>query len=191
MKEEKILKLHKKYASKEEDLNLVWTHSLIIRDIALQLIQNLIKKNIKIDKNLVEIGALVHDIGCYDYYKDRDNVPYILHGFRGYEILKEEKFSEDIARIATTHLGVGIVKENIIKNNLPFEGKDYIPITLEEELISYADNFHSKSGPRFLTFKEASERLEGLWSDSPIIFDRFRKKFSEPNLEKLKKKYNK
>jgi len=123
---------------------------------------------------------LIHDIGCYDHYKDKENVPYILHGVIGYEILKKEGFEEEIARITMIHLGVGLVKENIIKNNLPFEAKDYIPITLEEELIAYADNFHSKAGPRFLSFEEARERLVGLWSDSPIIFDRFKKKFGEP-----------
>lgn len=190
MKEENIYQLHKKYASSEEKLDLVWTHSLIVRDIALELADNLIKNNIKIDKNLVEIGALVHDIGCYDYYKDKENVPYLLHGICGYKILQNEGFNEEIARMAMIHLGVGIVKENIIKNNLPFEKKDYIPITLEEELIAYADNFHSKAGPVFLNFEEARERLANLWSDSPIIFDRFRKKFGDIKIKKLENKYN-
>lgn len=182
MKERKIYKLHRKYTSSKEDLDLVWTHSLIVRDIALELVKNLKKNNIKIDKNLVEIGTLVHDIGCYDHYKDKKNIPYILHGVKGYEVLKKEGFKEEICRMAKIHLGVGLVKENIVANNLPLEKQDYIPVTLEEELVAYADNFHSKAGPRFLNFKEARERLVDLWTDSPIIFDRFKKKFGEPNL---------
>jgi uncharacterized protein len=183
MNQDIIYKLHQKYAEGEnqkELLDLVWGHSLIVRDIAIELANNLIKKGIKIDKELVEIGALIHDIGCYDYYKKINSMPYILHGIRGYEILKNEGFSEEIAKIATIHLGVGIVKENIVANNLPLEHKNFIPITLEEELVAYSDNFHSKKGPSFMTFEEAKEKLAGLWSESPIIFERFRKKFGEP-----------
>jgi len=110
-------------------------------------------------------------------------MPYILHGVRGYEILKNEGFEEEIARIATIHLGVGLIKENVLANNLPLEAKDYIPITLEEELVAYADNFHSKKGPVFINFSEAKEKLAGLWSESPIIFERFRKKFGEPEIK--------
>ncbi len=182
MNQDIIYKLHQKYAEGEKQqelLDLVWNHSLIVRDIVMQLVGNLTKKGIKINKELVEIGALVHDIGCYDYYKKTNDIPYILHGLRGYEILKNEGFAEEIARIATIHSGVGIVKENVVANNLPLEHKDFIPITLEEELVAYADNFHSKKGPSFLTFEEAKEKLAGLWSESPIIFERFRKKFGE------------
>ena len=180
MTQEEIYKLHQKYANSKEDLDKVWSHSLIIKEIAQQLIDDLIKKGIEIDKNLVKIGTLLHDIGCYEHYKDQKNVPYILHGVKGYEILKNEGFEEKFCRMAMIHLGVGIVKENIIVNNLPLKKQDYIPITLEEELVAYADNFHSKAGPRFLNFEEARERLAGLWNDSPIIFDRFKKKFGEP-----------
>jgi len=186
MTQEEIYKLHQKYAEGEKQkelLDLVWGHSLIVRDIALQLAGNLIKKGIKINKELVEIGTLIHDIGCYDYYKKIDNMPYILHGVRGYEILKNEGFDEEVARIATIHLGVGIVKENVVASNLPLEHKSFIPITLEEELVAYSDNFHSKKGPSFMTFEEAKDKLAGLWSESPIIFERFREKFGEPKLK--------
>lgn len=185
MTQEEIYKLHQKYAEGEKQnelLDLVWGHSLVVRDIALELADNLVKKGIKINKELVEIGALIHDIGCYDYYKKNGDMPYILHGIRGYEILKNEVVAEEIARMTIVHLGVGIVKENVIANSLPLEHKDFIPITLEEEVVAYADNFHSKSGPKFVTFEEAREKLAGLWPESPIIFERFRKKFGEPEI---------
>ena len=184
MTQEEIYKLHQKYANgNKEALDLVWNHSLIIENIVQELGENLIKNGIKINLELAKIGALIHDIGCYNYYKKIDNIPYILHGVKGYEILKNEGFDDEIARIAMIHLGVGLVKENIIKNNLPFEAKDYIPITLEEELIAYSDNFHSKGGPKFMNFEEAKEKLASLWSESPIIFERWRKKFGEPKLK--------
>jgi uncharacterized protein len=196
MNEKKIYQLHQKYSKGINEkmlLDVVWTHSLIVRDIALELANNLEKKNIKIDKKLLEIGALVHDIGCYQCYEfyGRNEGCYVQHGIKGYEILKNEGFSEEIARMAEVHLGVGIIRENIIANNLPLEEKDYIPMTLEEELVAYADNFHSKSGPRFLNLEEARKKILNLWAKSEIIFERFEKKFGKPDFEKLEKKYGK
>ena len=195
MNQEEIYRLHQKYSegiSQELLLDLVWGHSLIVRDVALQLIENLTKKDIKINKDLVETGCLIHDLGCYKCYPfyGRTEGPYIQHGVKGYEILKNEGLGEEIARIATIHLGVGLVKENVIASKLPLEVKDYMPITLEEELVAYADNFHSKSGPKFDEFEKSREKLATLWPESVIIFDRFRKKFGDPDLEKLEEKYS-
>ncbi|MCK4891261.1 MAG: phosphohydrolase, partial [Candidatus Pacebacteria bacterium] len=39
----------------------------------------------------------------------------------------------------------GLSKEYIIQKNLPLPKKDFLPITLEEKIICYADKFHSKS----------------------------------------------
>lgn len=198
MDEKKIYELHKKYSRGEygdELLDIVWTHSLIVRDIAMQLGNKLIEKNIKIDLKLVEIGILIHDIGCYDCdcYKfiKKKVKPYVQHGIIGTKILKNEGFNEEIYRIASLHLGVGITKENIIQNNLSLEIKDFLPITLEEELVAYADNFHSKNGPKFMSFEEAKEKLNGLWPESIITLERFKKKFGEPELDKIINKYNK
>jgi uncharacterized protein len=196
MDKKKIYKLHQKYSkgvNQELMLEAVWGHSLIVRDIAQQLVKNLEKRKIKIDKKMVEIGCLVHDLGCYKCYPfyGRTDGIYVQHGLAGYKILKKEGFSEEIARMATVHLGVGLVKENVVASGLPLEHKDYIPITLEEELVAYADNFHSKSGPKFDTFEDSRKKLANLWPESVIVFERFRKKFGEPDLKKMEKKYEK
>lgn len=194
MTQEEIYKLHQKYSQGENQemiLKTVWKHSLTVRDIALELADNLIKKGIKIDKELVETGALVHDMGCYKCYEfyGRTEGPYIQHGIKGYKILKQEGLSEEIARMAMIHLGVGLVKENVIASKLPLEPDDYIPITLEEELVAYADNFHSKSGPKFDSFEDSREKLARLWPESVVIFDRFRKKFGEPKSQSFPKPF--
>lgn len=194
MKQSDIYKLHQKYSRgkfEDELLDLIWTHSLIIRDIVLQLGKKLIKKDIKINLKLAETGALVHDIGCYDCYESRPGKSlYIQHGILGSKILEKEKCDKEISRMAKIHLGVGLVKENILKNKLPLKKEDYIPITLEEELVAYADNFHSKLGPSFLDLESARLNLKKLWPESEIIFKRFEKKFGKPELSDLEKKYN-
>ena len=52
---------------------------------------------------------------------------------------------EMFARVCERHTGTGITKEDIIRQNLPLELKDYSPVTLEEKLICYADKFFSKT----------------------------------------------
>ena len=76
---------------------LIWTHSLIIFDIAKQIGKELNEKyNIKIDFDLLYIAALVHDIGIYNCF-DQNLQPtrdYVEHGFIGYNILKKENYDD-------------------------------------------------------------------------------------------------
>jgi uncharacterized protein len=53
------------------------------------------------------------------------------------------------------------MSSDIEEMGLSVPKKDYIPITLEEELVCYADMFHSKY-PRFITFEEAYEGISKL-----------------------------
>jgi uncharacterized protein len=196
MDETDIFKLHQKYTHgkyADKVLEIGWNHSLIIKEISLQIAAKLEKAySIKINKRLMEAGALTHDIGFYDCFDDGFNkiIRYALHGKMGYDILKKENYSEDIARFALTHVGVGITKEIIEEENLDLPKTDFIPISLEEEIVCYADNFHSKGHPRFNTYEENIVEMK-RYPGCEIIFERFVKKFGVPNLEELNKKYKK
>ena len=174
MKQSDIYKLHQKCAPNEKILEIGWNHSLIVKDISLQIAKKLQKKyDFKIDKNLIEIGALVHDIGYYQYIKNKKN--YVEHGENGYKILIKEGFSKKIARFALTHVGVGYKKN--------------IPISLEEEIVCYADNFHSKGHPRFNVFEELTEEMVKIDPEFGVILKRFKDKFGIPDVSKLEEKY--
>ena len=183
MNEKKIYELHKKYAKGEyenELLDLIWTHSLIVKNIALQIVEKLEREYaFKIDKKIIEIGALIHDIGTYQYFDDDFNIGknYGLHGRTGYDILIKEGVSKKRARFALTHIGVGYEND--------------IPISLEEEIVAYADNFHSKKPVRFNCFEGEKRHLEIFGIDKGIIYERFKDKFGIPNLKELEKKYKK
>ena len=51
------------------------------------------------------------------------------------------------ARVCERHTGAGLTKEDIIGQNLPLPHKDFLPETLEEQLVCYADKFYSKTHP--------------------------------------------
>ncbi len=66
-----------------------------------------------------------------------------------------------------------------------------IPISLEEEIICYADDFHSKGHPGFNSFEDSMEELTKIDPNLGVILQRFSDKFGIPKLKGLKEKYAK
>jgi len=192
-----IYKLHQKYSHgfyKNKLLEVGWNHSLIVAEIALQIVKGIEKKyKIEVNKKLVETGALVHDIGFYscfdDNYQKIDR--YVKHGYLGYLILKKEKFEEKIARFALVHVGIGLNREQIEKEKIDIPAEDFIPISLEEEIVTYADGFHSKGRPKFNNYDEQKNEMGARGKEYEIILDRFKRKFGIPDLKDIEKKYKK
>ncbi len=102
-------------------------------------------------KQFIVEASMLHDIGIckvIDYKEDLGgNLPYICHIIEGAKILRLEGL-EKHALVAERHTGVGIFKEEVIEKNLPLEVKDYVPQTIEEEIISFADMFYKKDSHR-------------------------------------------
>ncbi len=89
-------------------------------------------KNINLDLYLVEIGAILHDIG-------RSKTNSIQHGIIGATILRDKGIDEKIVLICERHIGSGIDKNDANLFGLP--PKNYIPETIEEKIVCHADNF--------------------------------------------------
>ncbi len=138
-------------------------------------------KHLDIDRDTIETAAMLHDIGiCKTDAPGIDchgTEPYITHGILGAAILRENGFPEEIARVAERHTGAGISVEDIDELNLPLPRRDYMPETLLERLICYADKFFSKSGD----MKEKSlERVRNSMSrHSSATLARFEKLHTE------------
>lgn len=193
-----LKKLHLRFAKNcrypEVFVDLVWNHCQIVKEIALQLACNPGKKMPqKLDINLIIIGSLIHDIGVYYCYDEVFNPKqkasaYFYHGWIGEKLLRELGFPTKITRFATSHTSTGITIKDIQRENLNLELKDYSPVTLEEELVNYADKFHTKS-PGFVTYKQAVEKLVKFDPGRKIKMARLKKKFGLPKLDLLRKKY--
>jgi uncharacterized protein len=188
-----IKALHQKYAIipfPDKAVDLVWTHSQIVMEIARQLARNYAEKSGEtIDYDLIKTGALVHDIGSYKCFGDK-KYPYILHGIFGREILLNEGYSPQIADCAASHVGVGITTKEIKERKMPLPIADYLPQTLEEELICYADKFHSKS-PKFDEFTEIEAEVKKYGREPFKRLIKLHDKFGLPDLTVLKEKYSK
>jgi uncharacterized protein len=186
-----IINLHKKYASSQVVFNIVFTHCRIVFDIAKQLIDD---NGLEVDNKLIYVGAMLHDIGVYRVLDRRgvliNGKSYISHSVEGQEILIKEGFEENIYRFTSHHTGVGISKNDISNQNLPLPLADYLAETVEEELIMYADKFHSKTiPPKFNSFNSARNDISKFGEAKVRLLEQFASRFGKPDLNKLSEKY--
>lgn len=185
MKRDMLYTLHKKYAPDKESLDLVWSHSLIVAKIAEQVMKN--HPKLDVDKDLVLTGCLLHDIGvyfvepcnCHPELRKGNEEPYVTHGVIGADIVRREKFPEEVAKIIERHIGVGISKKQIIERNIPLPHKDFVPETGEEKLVGYADNFHSKR-PKFNRYEEIKKRLAQYGEENVKKLEEMKEMFGVP-----------
>lgn len=112
----------------------------------------------------IEESSMLHDIGiCQVVDEDfgTSGKLYITHGISGANILRNEGYPQH-AKVAERHTGVGLYKEQIIEKNLPLPHQDFIPETLEERIISYADLFYSKTPAVLWQEKSLDEIRQGV-----------------------------
>lgn len=188
---EEIVALHKKYAPSQAAFDLVFTHCQIVWELAEQLIK---KSGLSVNAELVKVGCLLHDIGVYRLYLpdgEIDHARYIKHGTEGYVLLRKEGFDEQLCRFASCHTGVGLTKQEIEAEGLPIPPADYLAETIEEQLVMYADKFHTKTTPpKFMTADTYAEKQKKFGQEKEERFRQFQKYFGTPNLEPLAEKYN-
>lgn len=189
---QQIEALHRKYAATAADFNLIYTHCQVVEALALQLLDA--RPVASIDRELVRVGCLLHDIGAYQVLENGRFVQGVRHGVIGERILKNEGFSETIWRFASHHTGVGLVEQDVIDQKLPIPVADYTARTDEERLIMYVDKFHSKSNPPveppyFCTFQWFRRAVQKFGRDKPEKFDALAELFGKPNLEPLSARF--
>ncbi len=143
-------------------------HSEKVADKAIQIASKI--KKAQVDMNLVEIGALLHDIG-------RSKTHGFKHALIGGKILRQRGFSESLARICETHILGGLDKEDAKKFGLPI--KNYLPTTLEEKIICLADKH--MAGTREVTIQERFNRWFHKYGRSKILIK------SKKRIEKIQK----
>ncbi|MCW4015702.1 MAG: TIGR00295 family protein [Candidatus Bathyarchaeota archaeon] len=108
----------------------VIAHCKAVSALAVKFARACTSKGLVVDVNLVEVGALLHDIG-------RSKTHEVDHAVVGVEIAKSLSLPQSIISIIECHIGGGIGADEAKKLGLPV--KDYFPTTLEEKLVAYAD----------------------------------------------------
>ncbi|HEY0010924.1 MAG TPA: HD domain-containing protein [Candidatus Paceibacterota bacterium] len=186
---EEIERLHRKYAPSVEAFDLVFTHCRAVNEIAQQLLSSC---SLRINQELVEAGCLLHDIGVYELSAEELSGPsYTKHGVLGEGLLRAERLPDELCRIASHHTGVGLTRDDVVRQKLPLPLQDYLAETDEELLVMYADKFHSKSTPPRFNRPESYSTFVSRYGDDKVVrFKQMQVKFGKPDLDSIARKYD-
>jgi uncharacterized protein len=108
----------------------VITHCQTVAVLALELAEEFKAKNYPVNLALIEAGALLHDLG-------RSKTHSVNHAIEGMKLAQAEGLPEPVICIIKRHVGAGITAKEAEQLNWPKD--NYIPQTLEEKIVCYAD----------------------------------------------------
>ncbi|TKG97261.1 HDIG domain-containing protein [Puteibacter caeruleilacunae] len=139
--------IQKYYPKTEKAYGILMRHSELVTQKALEIAHRLRDLNPNIQ--FIQEAAMLHDIGIFKTdaadlgcYGDAS---YICHGYLGRELLEQEGLHQH-ALVCERHTGAGLSLDDIMLQDLPIPVRDMLPLTLEEQIICFADKFFSKGG---------------------------------------------
>ncbi len=142
--EREALALHKKYGSNVH----VVGHCQGCARISKVLCERAAAEGHLVDEEVALAGALLHDIG-------RSQTQLVNHGFVGAGMLEKEGVDSVVVEIVRRHVGAGISPEEAVA--LGFPPGDYVPRTLEQKIVCFADKM--LDGERARPFEEEVKRF--------------------------------
>ena len=141
---QQALELHKKYGSDDR----IVRHCQACARISRLLSEKAKAQGHVVDAEAVFAGALLHDIG-------RSQTQLVGHGYVGAGILEKEGVDPVVVEIVRRHVGAGISPEEAV--TLGFPPGDYIPRTIEQKLVCFADKM--LDGDKARPFEEEVKRF--------------------------------
>ena len=141
---QQALALHRKYGSNDRIVG----HCQACAKISEALAQKATEHGHPVDEKAAVAAALLHDIG-------RSQIQTVAHGYVGAGILEKEGVDGSVMEIVRTHVGAGISPEEAVA--LGFPPGDYIPRTLGQKIVCFADKM--LDGDRARPFEEEAKRF--------------------------------
>ncbi len=111
-------------------------HCRAVADFAEEIAKACEKKGLRVNVELVRIGALLHDVG-------RTKTHNVDHAIVGAQIAQEWNLPDEVVSIIERHVGGGITEGEARKLGWPV--KSYIPESIEERIVAYADKLIESS----------------------------------------------
>ena len=125
--------------------DILLRHSEAVAEKALRIAERI--SDVKVDTQFIEEAAMLHDIGIF--YTNSPSIGcngkylYVCHGYLGRKLMEDMGYQRH-ALVCERHVGAGLSADDIIKFNLPLPERNMVPVTIEEQIICYADKFYSK-----------------------------------------------
>ena len=167
------------YPEQNELRHILLTHSQSMADKALWIADR--HPELQADRTFLYEGAMLHDIGIF--LTDADGIhchgshPYICHGYLGADLLRSEGFPRH-ALVCERHTGAGLSLEQIVSQALPIPHREMLPLSIEEQIICFADKFFSKTKlDKEKSVEKARKSLERYGEAGVARFDRWCQEF--------------
>ena len=151
--------IDKYYPENTQQRQILVIHSLAVSGKAMKMLDA--HPELRLNRSFVKEAALLHDIGIFQ--TDAPTIqcfgthPYIAH-----------------ALVCERHTGAGLSLEDIIAQQLPVPHREMLPITLEEQLICFADKFFSKTHlDEEKTVEKARQSIAKYGEEGLSRFDRW------------------
>ncbi len=149
--------IDKFYPEENELKRILLVHSRSVTDKALALAKK--HPELDLDLTFIEEAAMLHDIGIF--LTDAPDIqcfgthPYICHGYLGADLVRKEGFPRHA-------------------QGLPVPHRDMVPVSLEEEIICFADKFFSKTKlDKEKSIEKARKSVEKHGGNGVQRFDRW------------------
>ena len=165
------------YDPESKAFEILIRHGMQVAQKALRIAEN--NAALKANKSFLENAAMLHDIGIFmtnsPGFGCRGRHPYICHGMLGAQLLRDRGLP-DYALVCERHVGVGISAEDIRHFRLPLPEKDMLPVTIEEQIVCYADKFFSKNshgGANAKTIEQITRDVKSYGNDKVKRFQKW------------------
>ncbi len=138
--------IDKYYPQDNELKHILLTHSRSVAAKAVDIARR--HPELSADETFLYEAAMLHDIGIF--LTDAAGIfcfgkmPYICHGYLGADLMRKEGYPRH-ALVCERHTGAGLSLEEIMAQDLPVPHREMTPVSIEEQVVCFADKFFSKT----------------------------------------------
>ena len=163
--------------------DILLTHSKAVANLADAIVEQ--KPELKADRQFVHEAAMLHDVGIImtdaPSIHCHGSLPYICHCIMGRQMLEYIGLHRH-ALVCERHTGSGLSRDYIIKADLPLPHRDMTPVSVEEQIVCYADKFFSKSKAlnEMKSFDRAFKSVSKYGDESALRFQQMDALFRIP-----------
>ena len=126
--------------------NILVRHSQSVADKSLSIADA--HPELDLNREFLYEAAMLHDIGIF--LTDAPEIfcfggePYVCHGYLGADLVRADGYPQH-ALVCERHTGGGLSLAEITRQRLPVPHREMVPLSLEEQVICFADKFFSKT----------------------------------------------
>lgn len=171
--------IDKYYPEDNERKHILTVHSRLVAEKALWIARR--HPELQLDETFLYEAAMLHDIGIF--LTDASGIycfgehPYICHGYLGADLMRREGYPRH-ALVCERHTGAGLSLDDILTRDLPVPHRDMLPVSLEEQVVCFADKFYSKTHlEREKSIEKARKSLSAFGAAGLERFDRWCEQF--------------